>query len=201
MSDASKPLKRITLTYLPYGGFPQEHHFNDVTEDDLAFIAVALHARKRRAASGDPEVVRFYDAARRSQLAWYEARLQESFDEGAGWLKRLVPRRIRERILTLQMDYLQDATASWAVELGDLHAQVQDMSRKVNAMSRRRPAERTSRAGGGVGVRLMCSTGTCKVTTPLDQHLPEGWSRGESGMHCPEHSAPAAADDRLRKVS
>lgn len=203
MNNDSKPLKRITLTYEPYGGFAKDHHFDDFTEHDLAFIAGAFYARKQRSATGAPAVVRFYNEARQSQLAWYEDRMREALTEGLGWLRWLMPTRVRERILTLQVDYLKDATESWSVELGDLHAQVQDMGRRVTAMhaetARRRRAERTSRAGADVGVRMVCNDAACRNTTPLGQDLPEGWSLDGNGVHCPEH--PASSTESLKAAS
>jgi hypothetical protein len=194
MNDDSLPLKRVTLTFEPYGGFAQDHTFDGLTETDLAFVAVALYARMGRAATGDPAVVRFYNEARLSSLAWYEARMHESLDEGLGWFRRLLPARLRQRIIGLQMGHIKKAVESWSVELGDLHAQVQDMGTKVTEMheetARRRRAARTSRAGAEAGVRMMCSETVCRSTTPLGQDLPEGWSLDGDGAHCPQHTAP-----------
>jgi hypothetical protein len=195
MNDTeNQPLRRVTLTFMPHGGFPQDRHFDHITPADLAFVLGALHGRKRRSLSGRAEVVAALDEARKNELEWYADQARLSVARGLGWWHRLLPTRVVERIVEGLLDQYYDTTAQWMAQLADLHAQVEGLTSRVAVAATARPKPS--------GPQLLCGHKGCTRGVPLAQKmlLPAGWSWGEDDGHalpspyCPEHPAETAID-------
>jgi hypothetical protein len=172
--------KTITLVYAPHGRFPAERRFDDVTENDIAFTIAGLVGRRMRRTDkpGAFEDLKQLAAAREGQMAWYADQMLFALDDGLGWWKHLLPRRVRERIIIAQMDYLRDVTAEWVKEIVDLHAETQRKTPRLKVRSAPESGPRV-RCGGARG---------CTEEVPLGKDLPEGWSEDGKGIpHCPEH--------------
>ncbi|WP_428957902.1 hypothetical protein [Streptomyces sp. cg35] len=178
-------LRRVSLTYMPYGGFPQERHFDHLTPTDLSFVLASLHGRKRRDIKGRAEVIQALDEARRNELEWHADQLHLAIVEGLGWWTRLLPSAAIVRIVDKQLEHYYDTTAKWAAEQADLHALVAELHGRVDRLAyrlkdvaSRKPVE---------GPRLMCGRPGCANSVPLDDPLlPPGWLWGEkSGTRVP----------------
>ncbi|MEU6362140.1 hypothetical protein [Streptomyces albidoflavus] len=181
-------LRRVTLTYMPIGGFPQDRHFDDMTPDDLAFVLAALHGRKRRDTKGRAQVVKAMDEARAEQMRWYADQMRSALWGGLGWWRHLVPTRVLGRITDALLDHYWDTTAQWSAELADLHAQTHEIARRVEAVVPRKVA----------GPRLLCGHLGCLEAIPLDETLtglPLRWSWSKEpngGLRCPRHGDVAS---------
>ncbi|MFH8483054.1 hypothetical protein [Streptomyces sp. NPDC018055] len=186
------PLQRVTLTFMPFGGFPQERHFDHVTPDDLVFVLGAWAARKRRSLSGRAETVAALDAARKSQLEWHEAQLRQGVEEGLGRWRHLVPRWVRMRVADRLVEQYYLSTAQWAAEMSDLYAKVEGLLGEVGSMPAPRPR----------GPMILCSE--CTRAMPLSKlACPEsvGWSKdGEGRPRCPEHPVVTSVSTSLAKA-
>ncbi|MFE6000261.1 hypothetical protein ACFQ6C_25930 [Streptomyces sp. NPDC056454] len=171
-------LQRVTLTFMPHGGYPQDRHFDHVTPDDLVFVLGAFAGRKRRSLSGRAEVVAALDAARKGQLEWHEEQLRRGVEEGLGRWRHLVPRWVRMRAVDRLVEEYYLSTAQWAAEMGDLYAQVEALHHKVARV----PAAPR-------GPMVLCAE--CTRAVPLSKLTcldSVGWTSDDDGRpRCPEH--------------
>ncbi|MGW1436832.1 hypothetical protein ACWD7M_16475 [Streptomyces griseus] len=185
------PLRRVSLAFLPHGGYPQERHFDHMTPDDLVFVLGAFAARKRRSLSGRAEVVAALDAARKSQLEWHEEQLRQGLEEGLGRWRHLVPRRVRMRAVDRMVEQYYLSTAQWGAEMGDLYARVDELQRAVPRASVQR------------GPMVLCAECTRKIPLHQLKNLEAvGWSPdGEGRPRCPEHRVAVPLAKPLTQVS
>lgn len=188
--------KRVTLVYEPYGRFPVERAFDGLDDNDMAFIVAALAGRRFRTQHHDADMEEL-KATRTAQMEWYATRMVEALYAGLGWWQRLLPLKVRKRIVEAQMDYLMDLTATWTGELIGMHAEV---ARSRALPARRLPAPRP-RSAPENGPRERCGstpTSTCEQQVLLGEPLPEGWTRDAKGRpHCPEHPAVVLVKEQV----
>ncbi|THA72539.1 hypothetical protein E6R60_26795 [Streptomyces sp. A0642] len=195
MTFDQTPLQRVTLTFLPHGGYPQERTFDHITPDDLVFVVAALHARKRRALTGRGEVQEMLATASRSQLEWHEEQLRTALDEGMGAWRHFVPRWIRLRILERLVEQYYVSTAAWGAEMGDLYERVDALQRTV---TRGRVSKRVAEP------MVLCAGPECSSSIPLRDlgNPPEGWAKDASGNpRCADHPVTSASSAVLVKVA
>ncbi|PPS89432.1 hypothetical protein [Streptomyces sp. MH60] len=192
---SSKNVGHVSLVYYPHGQFfPQERVFDAMTDDDLAFLVAGLYARRMRTSQRHMDLQQL-KKTRQGQIAWYADRMIEALYDGLGGWRRLLPMRVRVRIVQAQMDYLRDLTVVWTDELVALHAEATRAGGGVPLVSRRISSAPEN------GPRVRCGgtpTSTCTADMLLGEPLPEGWTMGvEDVPHCPEHPVVALVKETV----
>jgi hypothetical protein len=188
--NTDQPDRRLILTYTPRGRFfPVERAFDDVSDDDMVHLVAGLVGRRSRTkhARSDMEELK---RARYDQMAWYADRMIESVYEGGGRWFKLIPLRVRTRIVQMLIDYLRDITATWTDELVAMHAEVA-RARRAAPVLRPRPAPAT-------GPRVRCESCSASAVSSDEDTLPPGWTANDEGTpRCPEHPAVTLVKDKV----
>jgi hypothetical protein len=173
--------RRVVLTYSPHGNiFPVERTFDGVTDDQLAHIAAMLAGRRYGTEYSGPDMEQL-KAMRHDQMAWYAQRMVDALYDGLGRWYKLIPARVRLRVVQLMMDYLKDVTASWTSELIAAHSETSRIQRQARALRvRPRPAPAPE-------PKISCRC--CDATFVRADFLPEGWTPDHDGFpRCPQHA-------------
>ncbi|MDQ1041555.1 hypothetical protein QFZ75_008057 [Streptomyces sp. V3I8] len=188
----------VRITYRPTGAFlPVEREFPWANPDDVVFIIAAFSARQHRSLRTRSDVVAMLKEARDSQIAWHEDRMRMALVHSLGRWAKVVPSRLVDRLVQASMKQYYEATAHWALELGELYEQVNELSSQVGTMRR---AQRPQSKPPTYGPQVLCEAPLCTRQIPLARPLvlPEGWTADERNVpRCPEHSA---ADVMTSKV-
>lgn len=190
----------VRLTYRPAGAFlPVERNFGWADPDDLVFVVAAFNARQHRSLSAREDVAKVLEEARASQLAWHEDRMRMALIADLGRWARFVPSRLIDRMVEAAMRQYHEATAHWAVEMGELYERVSELNERVGTV-RRAQLGRLQPVPPSYGPRVRCEDRACSLSIPLARPLvlPEGWTADERDIpRCPLHSA---ADVTTSKV-
>lgn len=171
-------LRQVTITYLPpTSARPVENRFDYMNMSDVTFTLAALASRLGTRAPARA-VADALAEARSLQEDFTEAQIDVAVEDALGAWRRLLPGRIRRRIIARLMLPLGHEVTDLTVELGQMRARLD------HAME----SDRRAQAPVG-GPQLMCNGGglSCSATTPLAD-MAEGWTRDEHGARCPRHN-------------
>lgn len=172
----------VSLVYKTHDGEQAERVFLNRHPDDVVFLIAGLAGRGFQTDHycKDMEQLR---ASREEQVARYTTEVIGALHSGLGWWRRLLPQRVRERIVRAQVKHLADLTAIWTGELINMHAELERKNKPLPAYRAR------SAPQNGPGVRCVGGGGApCTREMRLGQPLPKGWTVGaDNRPRCPEH--------------